>query len=293
MSEMPSTIDPTDPLSTPAIENLPVEQIAAKLTSWIVPLQSAVVAFSGGVDSAVVAAAAFRALGNRAVAITGLGEAVSQEDRGSARSVAQQIGIRHLEVPTDEIENPDYVRNDGLRCYHCKSTLYKVLHRWAAENGYQTIVSGTNRDDLGDYRPGLVAAKEVGVVAPLAELQIGKNSVRKLAAYFSLSVADKPASPCLASRIAYGQSVTPERLRQIEEGEKILREMGFFDVRVRLHADQIARLELHVNDWHRLLDNSVRVKLCEELQKLGFRYVTMDLMSRQTGSLNRSLPVIH
>ncbi len=267
-------------------------QLADDLVNEIGKQQSVVVAFSGGVDSAVVAAASFLALPNHSIAITGVGGAVPESELLSARSVAKSIGIRHKEIPTQEILNEEYVRNDGRRCYFCKSTLYGTLRTWADANHYQCLMSGTNQDDLGDYRPGLQAASEYSVVAPLVNLAITKQQVRELATYFQLSVADKPASPCLASRIAYGQSVTTERLRSIELSERFLTSLGFKDVRVRLHADSLVRLELGLEDLHLACEPATRRAISDRMQQLGFNFVTLDLMGRQSGSLNRALPII-
>ncbi len=274
------------------MRTLSVEALAADLVHEIAQHASVVIAFSGGVDSAVVAAAAYRALPDHSIAITGVGMAVPESDLRSARSVAASIGIRHQEITTREILNEDYVRNDGRRCYFCKSTLYGTLRAWADANQFQCLMSGTNQDDLGDYRPGLQAAAEYSVVAPLVNLGITKKRVRELAAYFRLEVADKPASPCLASRIAYGQSVTSERLQSIEKAELFLASLGFHDVRVRLHADGLVRLELSLEDLPLACESSTRTVINDRMQQLGFKFVTLDLMGRQSGSLNRALPVI-
>jgi pyridinium-3,5-biscarboxylic acid mononucleotide sulfurtransferase len=271
----------------------PTEDLANGLIREIAKHSSVVVAFSGGVDSAVVAAAAFRALTERSMAITGVGQAVPESDRQSAREVAAAIGIQHKEIPTNEILNENYIRNDARRCYFCKSTLYGTLRAWADANSYQCVMSGTNQDDLGDYRPGLQAAAEFFVVAPLVNLGIKKQQVRELAAHFGLSVADKPSSPCLASRIAYGQSVTPDRLGKIEKAELYLESLGFRDVRVRLHADNLVRLELSVKDIALACEQSVRTAIHEQMRSYGFQFVTLDLMGRQSGSLNRVLPIVY
>lgn len=272
--------------------NTSTKQLASDLVNEIRKQQSVVVAFSGGVDSAVVAAAAYLALPNHSIAITGVGSAIPESDLHSARSIAKSIGIQHKELPTQEILNEDYVRNDARRCYFCKSTLYGTLRAWADANHYQCLMSGTNQDDLGDYRPGLQAASEYSVEAPLVKLAITKQHVRELATYFQLSVADKPASPCLASRIAYGQSVTSERLRSIELAELFLAALGFRDVRVRLHADGLVRLELGLEDLHLACEAVARTAISDRMQQLGFKFVTLDLMGRQSGSLNRALPII-
>ncbi|MEQ1827623.1 MAG: ATP-dependent sacrificial sulfur transferase LarE, partial [Pirellula sp.] len=253
-----------------------IHEIAESLQRAIAQHESVVIAFSGGVDSAVVVAAAFRSLGDRAVAITGIGDAVAHSELTIARDVAKSIGIRHVEVSTREIDDANYVRNDARRCFYCKSNLYQSLRGWADANGFAAIMSGTNLDDLSDYRPGLQAATEHRVIAPLAELKIDKSLVRELARFFGLSIAEKPAAPCLASRIAYGQSVTPERLRSIEIAESFLVGLGFEDVRVRLHEGGLVRIELGVADLVRACDHDIRSQINARMKSLGFQYVTLD-----------------
>lgn len=248
-----------------------------------------VVAFSGGVDSAVVAAAAFRALGSNAVAWTSLGAAVPEADRASAISVARSIGIEHVMVPTHEIDNPDYLANGPDRCFHCKSTLYSTIDAWAKEHEYETILSGTNVEDLGDYRPGLQAAADWNVRAPLVDLGYGKQAVRGIAAVWGLEVADKPASPCLASRIAYGQVVTMGRLNRIQAMESWLHGQGFHDVRARLHAEDLLRLEIQATELAAAVSEPMRSQIAVKATELGFRYVTIDIQGRQSGSMNRVL----
>lgn len=252
----------------------------------------AVIALSGGVDSAVVAAVAHLVLADKAVALTGIGQAVSQSEILDCQRVVAQIGIRHVIVTTKEIENPNYVRNDSNRCFYCKDTLYATIGAWAKENGFETLVSGTNHDDLGDYRPGLNAASQHNVRAPLAEVGFSKSRVRAIAHALKLDVADKPSSPCLASRIAYGQLVTPENLRRVEAIESLLSSLGFFDVRARVHGDQLLRLELHQQDWGKILDPNIRETINTASRELGFLFITMDMMGRQSGSLNRVLPIL-
>lgn len=248
-----------------------------------------VVAFSGGVDSAVVAAAAFRALGSNAVAWTSLGAAVPEADRASAMSVARSIGIEHVMVPTHEIHNPDYLANGPDRCFHCKSTLYSTIAAWAKEHEYETILSGTNVEDLGDYRPGLQAAADWNVRAPLADLGYGKEAVRGIAAVWGMEVANKPASPCLASRIAYGQVVTMGRLNRIQAMESWLHGQGFYDVRARLHAEDLLRLEIQATELAAAVSEPMRSQIAVKATELGFRYVTIDIQGRQSGSMNRVL----
>jgi uncharacterized protein len=250
---------------------------------------SAVVAFSGGVDSAVVSAGAVRALGSRAVAWTSIGAAVPQSDREASVLVAREIGIEHVQIETDELRNAGYAANGPDRCFHCKSTLYASIAAWAKECSMRTILSGTNADDLGDYRPGLQAASQWGVRAPLAELGYGKSVVRAIALHWGIPIANKPASPCLASRIAYGQVVTLGRLNQIEAMERWLMGQGFQDVRARLHADQLLRLEIDPDEIFRAMEPQMRQRIVQKATSLGFRYVTMDIQGRSSGSMNRSL----
>jgi pyridinium-3,5-biscarboxylic acid mononucleotide sulfurtransferase len=263
-----------------------------KLREIIREYGDAVVAMSGGVDSGVVAAISKATLADRAVAVTGVGQAVSQSELGDCQGIVKQIGIRHVVLTTREIENPNYVRNTPNRCYFCKDTLYKTIGDWAISNGFRTLVSGTNQDDLGDYRPGLKAAAEHQVRAPLAEAGLGKTRVRSIARALQLTVADKPASPCLASRIAYGQLVTPENLRRVESMESLLHSLGFHDVRARVHGEQLLRLELHQVDWNKILDPVTRETINAAAKQHGFLFVTMDLTGRQSGSLNRVLPIL-
>ena len=248
-----------------------------------------VVAFSGGVDSAVVAAAAFRALGVNAVAWTSLGAAVPESDQAAAKSVAQSIGIEHVMVPTHEILNPAYQANGPDRCFHCKSTLYSAIAAWAQEHQFETILSGTNAQDLGDYRPGLQAAADWKVQAPLADLGYDKQVVRSIAALWGLEVANKPASPCLASRIAYGQVVTMGRLNRIQAMESWLHGQGFYDVRARLHAEDLLRLEIQATELAAAISEPMRTQIASKATELGFRYVTIDIQGRQSGSMNRVL----
>jgi uncharacterized protein len=278
----------TQTMATP-VECSDVASMANRLVHALSAYPSIVVAFSGGVDSAVVAAAAFRALGDRAVAWTGVGPAVPESDRDDAIRVSRILGIRHELVETSEIHNPDYVRNGPDRCFHCKSTLYETMRGWADQHGFHVIASGTNRDDLSDYRPGLKAADQWRVVTPLADLGIGKADVRGIAQYWGLSVAEKLASPCLASRIAYGQIVTLGKLASIERIEGWLREHGFHDVRARVHGDGLLRIELPPSDWGRFLSSTVREECSSQARSQGFHFITLDIGGRISGSLNRVL----
>lgn len=271
-------------MSTPA-ESTP-DAIAADLVEHLRAFESMVVAFSAGVDSAVVAKAAQLALGDRAVAVTGVGPALAEGELEEARHIAGLIGIRHLEVATDEIQNDAYVQNAPDRCYHCKTELYTHLHRVAEELGFAAIANGANADDTGDHRPGMRAADEHRVVSPLLEAGIDKRTVRQLAKAWDLPLWDKPATPCLASRVAYGEEVTPERLARIDAAERLLRDLGLREVRVRLHPGEFARIEVPVEWISRLAEETTRLELIAQFRKLGFKGLTLDLSGFRSGSLN-------
>src|SRR5688572_15856623 len=221
-----------------------ISRQAESLVAFIAPFESCAVAYSGGVDSAVVAKAAQLALGDRAVAVTGTSASLAAGELETAQNVARIIGIRHVILGTAEFTRPEYVRNASDRCYHCKTELYSQLERLLPELGVAAIVNGANADDVSDFRPGMRAAGEHQVHSPLADLGISKAEVRELAAQWNLPVWDKPASPCLSSRVAYGQEVTPARLSMIDRAEQFLREQGFRICRVRYHAGDKASIEV-------------------------------------------------
>jgi uncharacterized protein len=249
-------------------------------------LKSVAVAFSGGIDSTVVAKAAQLALGDRAIAVTADSPSVPRSEIDIACRLAQQIGIRHRLIPTDEFQDPDYVRNDGARCYYCKSELYTQIESLLPELGVEVICSGANLDDQGDYRPGLKAAAEHHVRHPLQEAGFTKADVRALARAWDLPTWDKPASPCLSSRLAPGVEVTPERTGRVEAAEEYLHQLGFRECRVRLHEGELARVEVPAEALGRLADPEARAGLVKCLKDLGFRFVTLDLEGFRSGSLN-------
>ena len=244
------------------------------------------VAFSGGIDSTVVAQAAFLALGEQAVAITADSPSVARREIADSRRLALHIGIRHLVVRTQEFANPDYLKNDGTRCFHCKSELYGCIEQLQPELHNAVICSGANTDDLGDYRPGLKAAADHGVRHPLIEAGCSKADVRALARHWELPTWDKPASPCLSSRLAPGVQVTVERTARVEAAEDYLRSLGFRDCRVRLHESELARIEVPLAEIGLLIDPAVRAGLARRLKELGFRFVTLDLEGFRSGSMN-------
>ncbi len=268
--------------------------LAAKrqeLVELLRSFESCAVAFSAGVDSTVVAKAAQLALGPGAVAVTGTSESLAQGELDEARRLAKLIGIRHEVIATDEFDNPLYRRNAPDRCFHCKTELYTRMSQWASQHGVRVLANGANTDDLGDYRPGMDAARQHAVRSPLAECGIGKQVVRELAADWQLPVWDKPAMPCLSSRVAYGQEVTGERLAMIDRAEQFLRARGLGDVRVRFHEGDMARIEVPAHAIADLCRDEVRGALVEHLRSLGFKFVTLDLEGFRSGSLNSLLPI--
>ncbi len=280
---MPSSGHPEIPLKAS------VQSLVARLRSY----GSVAVAFSGGVDSVVVAKAAFVALGNRAVAVTGVSPSLAASELEIARREAVLVGIRHVELQTSEFSRTEYRRNAGDRCFFCKDTLYQLTHSRLQELGVAVIANGANTDDLGDHRPGMQAAIDHSIRSPLIEEGLNKAAVRELARYWNLSVAEKPASPCLSSRIAYGVEVTEARVFRVEQAEAILKSLtGIQELRVRHEANELARIEVPVDQMSRLLSPALRSQITTEFHVLGFRFVTVDLDGFRSGSLNSALPVV-
>ena len=250
------------------------------------------VAFSGGIDSTVVAKAAQLACGERAVAVTAVSLSLASGEREEAAELARLIGIRHLVIETREFDNADYLKNDSSRCYFCKTELYTRLEGMEAELGVDVIVNGANLDDRGDYRPGMRAATEHAIRSPLIEAEFSKNDVRQLARAWGLPTWDKPATPCLSSRIAYGVAVTPERVTRVDQAELYLRqEFGLREFRVRHEANDLARIELPVDQIARFLEPAVRQRVSDKLHALGFKFVTVDLDGFRSGSMNAVLSI--
>ena len=257
------------------------------LRDTVSSLESVVVAYSGGVDSAYLAYVAHDTIGDRAVAVTADSPSYPERHRRLAIETAAQFGFRHEIIHTRELDRPEYRANPANRCYYCKHELYTHLSRIAGER-HAVVVDGNNADDRGDYRPGRQAAREFGVRSPLDEANLGKDEIRDLARTAGLSIWDEPASACLSSRIPYHSEVTDEKLRQIERAEQVLRAHGFRTYRVR-HHDDLARIELGRAELPRACEPELSATLVREIKATGYRYVTIDLQGYRMGSLNEGL----
>lgn len=256
-----------------------------QLSHWFSDKKSAMISLSGGVDSALVAYAAYDALGDSALAVTADYKTLAQEELDSAKKICQEIGIRHLVISYSELENEDFVRNDKNRCFHCRSELSEHLIDVAKKEDIACIVDGTNTDDLGDYRPGITALRNNGIQSPLAELQFSKQEVRQTAKALGLSVYDRPSNSCLASRIPWGQRVTAERLARIEIGEMFVKQaIGAKQVRVR-DMDGVAKIEVGSDELH-LLKGSGLDELFSKLKSIGFASVVLDSEGYKPGKIN-------
>jgi uncharacterized protein len=259
-----------------------------RLRALVRDMESVLVCYSGGTDSALVLAVATEQLPGRAIGMTAVGPSLPATEQQDAVRIAAQLGAQHRLVELNEIDDPDYAQNGPDRCYHCRRLLYALARCKCEAWGLAEILNGTNADDLGDYRPGLRAAEQAGVRSPLVQAGFGKADVREAARLLGLSVWDKPAAACLSSRIPYGWAVTRERLAQVGGFESALKDLGFVQLRVRWH-ETIARLELGLDELPRLLQPEVRARVVETGRQHGFTYVTLDLAGYRTGSLNELL----
>ncbi len=273
------------------IQDLP-ENFARKLQTYFSEKAGAIIAYSGGVDSALLAYTAHLALGDQMVAVLADSPSLARREFRFAVNFAETHGIPLKIVETDEMENPLYLANEGNRCYYCKKSLFEKLEDLkqqienALDNSHWPILYGVNTDDLGDHRPGIQAAREASIQAPYVDIGMDKNAIRAVCAHYNLEIAEKPAMPCMSSRISYGEKVTVEKLSQVEKGEDFLYDLGLSVLRVRHHGDT-ARIEVSPEDFHIILDN--REKISRVFHDLGFVYISLDLDGFKSGSLNAVL----
>ena len=257
-----------------------------ELRSSVAKLDDALVAFSGGVDSSLVLKICHDELKERAIAVTAVSPSFANNELENAKKIAEWIGVKHIIVKGTEAEDTNYLKNDMKRCYFCKSNLYSKLLEVRKEFNFHNIVNGINHDDLKDYRPGIKAAGEYNVISPLRDCGLGKLEIVEMAKYLSLPNWNKPASPCLSSRVPYGIAINDEILKKIELAEDFLRSLGLLQFRVRYHND-IARIEAEKKDFQKVLENSDAI--ITKFREIGFRHITLDLRGFRSGSLNQRL----
>lgn len=256
------------------------------LRDVLATLSSVVVAYSAGVDSTLVLRVAHDTLGNRVLAATGLSDTYPEEEMAEARALAAEIGVDHVMLRTEELTDPRYAMNSHQRCFFCKNELYGKLRELANERGIEHIVDGTNADDVGDHRPGLRAARQIGVRSPLQEVGMNKDEIREISNELGLRTWDKPAFACLSSRFPYGTSITVEKLKQVATAERAIRDLGFKGFRIR-HHDSVARLEVDPADFPRVVE--LHAEIVSRVREAGYRFVTLDLQGYRSGSLNEGL----
>lgn len=271
-------------------EDREIEEKFKRLKKIVADMKSVLVAFSGGVDSTFLLKVARDVLGKKNVlAVTSLSDTTARQERSDAENYARAFDVEQIFVKSSELENPDFTKNPPDKCYICKKIRFLELMDMTKKRGFNFLADGENVDDMADYRPGSLAARELGVRSPLREAGLTKADIRKLSREFGLSSWDKPSFACLASRVPYGDEITPEKLRQVDEGESFLRESGFSpQLRLRHYGDT-ARIELDENDYKKIADADQRKRVVRYMKSLGFQFVTLDLEGYKMGSLNRSI----
>ncbi|MBL8240292.1 MAG: ATP-dependent sacrificial sulfur transferase LarE [Bryobacterales bacterium] len=276
------------PAASPSLREPDLRRKQQALFDILKEMGQVFVAYSGGTDSAYLAWAAVQALGPNAIAITADSASIPASHKRDAEQFAAQFQIRHEYIETFEFDNPDYVKNDKNRCFHCKDELFSRLDKVCAERGVAHVVYGVNVDDLGDWRPGQGAAKAHNVKAPLVDAGLTKAEIRELSRLAGLPTWDRPAAACLSSRIPYGTEVTKERVKTVEDGEEALKALGFRQFRTRFHGD-LVRVEIAVDELPKALDPAMASKFVDIFKPLGFHYVTLDLQGYRQGSLNEAI----
>jgi len=270
------------------MKNSTISQKEKKLKEILERIGSAVIAFSGGVDSSYLLYAAYQVLGNKVLAVTAESPAYPMFEVEEAKGFCQKHGIPHLLIVSEELDDPQFCQNSSERCYFCKLGLFQQLWQIAKDKGFSQVLDGSNVDDLSDHRPGRKAASQLRVLSPLTEAGLGKDDIRELSQKAELSSWDKPSSACLASRISYGNPITIEKLKKIEKAEMILRDLGFRQFRVRVH-DNLARIEIRRQEMEQALSLDFTNAIAKELKKIGFTYITLDLEGYRSGSMNEIL----
>lgn len=265
-----------------------LEEKYYKLKDYIKELGSVIIAFSGGVDSTFLSKVCFDVLNDSAMAVTATSSTYPEREFKEAIELAKDIGIKHKIIHSEELDIKGFKENPINRCYYCKSELYSKLKRVAVEEGFKHIIDGTNADDIGDFRPGRKAAKELGVKSPLLECGFTKQDIRDMSKKLGLPTWDKPAYACLSSRFPYGEEITNKKLKMVEKSEEYLLSLGFTGFRVRHHGD-IARIELKQDQIDKMLNHKIREEVSKKLKEIGFKYVSLDLEGYRTGSMNEAV----
>ena len=266
-----------------------VQQNKERLLQFFQGVDRAVVAFSGGVDSTLVLAVAYEALGEKVVAVTGVSATTAEGELDQCKRIAQEIGAKHVVFDTPEMEVDEFVANRPDRCYQCKRVRLSAIRGYAQDEGVSLVLDGSNADDVGDYRPGKKAVQEFEIVSPLAEAGMGKPAIRELAKEMGLSNWNQPSNPCLATRIAYELPITSERMVRIDRAERWLRTQGIDVCRVRYHEGDLARIEVPASEIYRWADDEFREACADEMEACGFSFASLDLRGFRSGSMNRSI----